>query len=119
VHVPTHLVEVAKALGLRNWVKKRGFPTPQYFSTVDDCKRMLARHANPERDDPNNEAIVAVLAEMLNNEGILATHVLSVNTYISIGDTPEQRWKTACTAAGWVVLQAYDLACKTGKWPPT
>ena len=119
MHVPTHLQDVSKALGLRNWVKKRGFPTEQYFTTIDDCKMMLARHADPERDSPNDEAIVAVLAEMLNNEGILATHVLGLSTYPSVGDTPEQRWKTACVAGGWMVLQAYDLACKNGKWPST
>jgi hypothetical protein len=119
VHVPTHLVDVSKSLGLRKWVQKREFPKTQYFTTIDDAQRILARHANPDWDTRNNEAVVRVLAAMLDHEGVLATHVLRLQTYPSIGDTPEQRWAIACTAAGWVVLQAYDRACKTGMWAPT
>lgn len=119
MQIPTHLLDVAKTLGLRNWVKKKGFPEADYFTTIDDCKAMLARHQDPERENLNEDAIVTVIAAMLDNEGILATHALNLGTYSSIGDTPEQRWKTACVAAGWTVLQAYDLACKNGKWPLT
>jgi hypothetical protein len=118
LQVPTHLVDVSKSLGLRKWVKKRGFPKAEYFTTIDDTQRIMARHPNPDQDTRNNEAIVRVLAAMLDHEGILATHVLGLSSYASIGDTPEQRWAIACTAAGWVVLQAYDLACQTGGWTP-
>ena len=117
MHVPTHLLDVAKTLGLRNWVGKKAFPQDEYFTTIDDTKRILERHANPDRDSQNNEAIVTVIAAMLDNEGVLATHVLGLSSYSSISDDPELRWATACKAAGWVVLQAYDHACKTGKWP--
>lgn len=115
--VPTHLQDVAQALALRNWVKKKGFPRDEYFRTIDDTVAFLARHKNPDRESRNDEAIVVVLAAMLDHEGVLATYALGLSTYASIGDTPEARWKVACAAAGWIVLQAYDLASKNGDWP--
>jgi hypothetical protein len=116
MYVPAHLQEIAKQLGLRSWVARKGFPREIYFETIDLLKANFARHSAAE---PRDEVLAGCLAYTIDHEGVLLTHVLEAGTYkLSEGDgDPDRRWLKVCQAAAWVVLQAYAKACKDGEWP--
>ncbi len=116
MRVPAHLQEVKEALALRSWVESKAFPRESYFETIDLCKERLGHHQPEDEDDePSKDAIPPMLAAALDYEGRLLTYVLAQET-MAIED--EARWGNICLAAGWVVLQLYEKACRNGEWPP-
>ncbi len=88
-----------------------------YFETVDGAKGLLARHKGAEAEEPRDELIANTVASVLDHEGLLLTYVLKEGTYSLDTEDREMRWLRVCQAAAWVVLQAYERACKAGEWP--
>jgi len=115
MRIPSHLQGAAKQLGLAGWVKDRDFPLKSWFVTIDAAKALLRGHPNVEGDDdsPGNDQVVAVLAAALDENGALLERVLHTTYPVSDPDA----WRVAITAAGWVLLQRYDRAIKSGSWP--
>jgi hypothetical protein len=117
VHVPVHLQEIETKLGLRTWVAGKKFPRETYFETIDGARDLLARHEGANAEEPRHELIANTVAGVLDHEGLLLTHVLDAGTYSLDTEDREMRWLHVCQAGAWVVLQAYERACKAGKWP--
>jgi len=117
VHVPAHLQEISHNLGLRSWVNSnKDFPKAHYFKTIDDAKTMLEQFREDGAD--RDELVVQIVATALDAQGMLLTHVLDAGTYDLNTEDREMTWLRACQAAGWVVLQAYELAIKNKEWAP-
>lgn len=117
MRVPAHLQEISRKLGLRSWVNhNKDFPKAHYFKTIDDGKTMLEQFGEVGAD--RDEFVVRIIATALDVQGMLLTHVLEAGTYDLDTEDREMTWLRACQAAGWVVLQAYELACKNNEWPP-
>lgn len=123
MRIPTHLAELVARLGLRSFVKSSTFPIDTHCESIDLFKRRLRRHPRREDEDveavteraPRDEALASMIAVTLDEEGLLETHVLDVGTVTVDG---EGTWHRICLAAGWVVLQAYELKVKNGDWEP-
>lgn len=110
-------------MGLRSFVKSSTFPIDTHCESIDLFKQRLRTHPRQEDEDieasaervPRDEAVVSMIATTLDEEGLLETHVLEEGT-VTI-DTDET-WHRICLAAGWVVLQAYELRVRKGDWTP-
>lgn len=109
IRVPAHLQDTARTCTIKSWVKKRGFATKDYFTMIDEARTSLQRF-NPE---PADAHIVGVLASAVDAEDSFIGHVLGLGVEI----TSPEKWFQMCTAAGWVILQAYYAATEKGDWP--
>lgn len=116
MRVPAHLQEISRKLGLRAWVNNKDFPKAHYFETIDVGKAMLKGFVEDGAD--RDEFVVQIVATALDAQGMLLTHVLEAGTYDLDTEDREMTWLRACQAAGWVVLQAYALACQKKEWTP-
>ena len=116
MRVPAPLQDIAKTLGLRDWVRRKGFPLDDYCGTVDGAYEIVRRHQAPDDDDdPVHDQVVPVIAAALDTEGALLKHCLNEAYEIPDDDT----WARVLKAAAWVVLQRYELAVKNGDWTPS
>ena len=116
MRVPAHLQEIAATLALRSWVDGKKFPQEKYFETIDLARPLLARHG-AGNGEPRPELVVMILTTTLDEEGLLLTYVLEKGTYPLDVEDREMRWLRCCQAAAWVILQAYERACKAREWP--
>ncbi len=115
--IPAHLQEISQELALRSWVNNKDFPKGTYFETIDEGKIILERHQRG--DDDRTDLLVLALVMALDAEGLLLAHVLEKGTYDLNMEDREMTWFRACQAGAWVILQAYELACTKGDWPPS
>ncbi|NIZ91564.1 hypothetical protein [Kineococcus rubinsiae] len=109
--IPVELQEVAKAFDLKRWTKPKSFPRDAYYETIDDFRAALKRF-DPD-DEVNKKHLATMLAATIATEGALETHALA--TSMEIGNA--EKWTQVCTAAAWVIMQAYETAVTKGEWP--
>lgn len=97
--------ELARSLGLRDWVRRKAFPFDVYCETIHEACGMLARHDPAQRVDPSQfDQIVLVVAVALDVEGALLDHVLEQR--VSLPD--DEAWVKILKAAAWMVLERWD-----------
>jgi hypothetical protein len=116
MRIPPHLQDIKARLALQSFVDGRHFPRKAHFETIDLFKQRLEgpHHADEPNDAPVNPKLAVVIAQALDSEGYLLTHVIEQDT-MPIDD--EETWGKICLAAGWVVLQRYERECNNGDWP--
>lgn len=116
MRIPAPLQDTERTLGLRQWVRRRGFPLADYCQTVDGGREIVRRHQPPDDEEgAADDQVVPVIAAALDAEGALLAHCLE-NAY-EIPD--DEAWAKVLRAAAWVVLQRYQLAVRNGEWTPS
>lgn len=111
LRVPPELQEIEKALALKRWTTRRSFPRDVIFGIIDKLIESLENVTDAARP----EALAAMLARILDEDGALLNHLLSRNT-VSISGDPAM-WDRCTGAAAWVVLQRYYREKENGEWP--
>jgi hypothetical protein len=115
--IPPYLAGTKKALALGSFVKKKGFPLREYFMSIDALNDAIAakkRRAGGESED--DETLVLLLGALLNRDEDFLDYVLDTNYDIS-GDRDQSKWKMACEALAFTIIQEYVKAVENGKWP--
>lgn len=109
--IPVELQETARAFDVKKWFSQKTFPKALYFETVDMLSEHL-RKVDPD-GDLNNKNLATMIACTIAQEGSLERYALATGSEIG---SPE-KWTQICTAAAWVIMQAYDNATRKGEWP--
>jgi hypothetical protein len=104
MRIPTHLRQLVNNLALKSWVDSRDFPIDHYAESVEIYRQRLESRMDGTggEDADVQKAIVVMLAQEIDLEEALSTHVLN-ETVHDISD--ESEWAKICEAAAWSVLQ--------------